>query len=400
MLAARTQPNRALRSLPLLARAASSSSPAPTPTPAPTPPPPAKKKPAQPRVPPGFLPSMGPSKLPTSLPPSYMLGPRTPYTADKISPDIERLRGIAPEDVPKDFRDVKRPVTLPRWMHPWLMRVVPYLGYYSPRMTAIREASWMYRGIARRVMEEDEFLTVDCRLPPTFNTWFMVTNLYVWLLTTRLRALPPPHGRNFVQALVDHFFQDAEDRMRIILTPRCPERVLRTHLITAREQWSGMTLALDCGLVLGDMQLAGAVWRNIFDARGGKEVHVPGGGWEKNKNKLPKPEATVALENDLQAMRAAELELPRLLYCFVAFVRREIVRLEGVSDEKVLVSEVGEWSWVDDRAERIDIGRWEEEKGNEWEVEKVVSLPAGRGSQESPASSEMGDKSASGAPVP
>ena len=39
----------------------------------------------------------------------------------------------------------------------------------------------------------------ECRLPPTFQTWFTVTNLHVWLLTVRFRALPPPYGDNFVQ---------------------------------------------------------------------------------------------------------------------------------------------------------------------------------------------------------
>lgn len=42
-------------------------------------------------------------------------------------------------------------------------------------------------------------LDVECRLPSTFQTWFTVTNLHVWLLTVRFRALPPPYGDNFVQ---------------------------------------------------------------------------------------------------------------------------------------------------------------------------------------------------------
>ncbi|KZT60556.1 hypothetical protein CALCODRAFT_492352 [Calocera cornea HHB12733] len=365
----------------------------------PAPSPPKPKRPAQPRVPPGFLPSLGPSRLPSHP------APRAPYTPSQLSPDIERLSNVPESERPKDFQNVKRPMVVPQWMLPWVMKVVPFMGYYSPKMTAIRETRWMYRGIARRVMQEDEFFTNDCRLPQTFNTWFLITNLYVWLLTTRLRALPPPHGRNFVQELVNHFFQDAEDRMRIILTPRCPERVLRTHLITAREQWMGMTLALDSGLVMGDVQLAGAVWRNIFDARGGKEAHVPGVVWAKQK--LPRPEAMVALEADTEALHAAELELPRLLFLWVAFARREVKRLEGVEDEKVMVSEIGEWGTIDDGQEVLSIEKWEREKGEEWEVESVVKLPAGKGQQrqgeaqeESPVSSERADKSASGAPVP
>ncbi|EJT98266.1 hypothetical protein DACRYDRAFT_24724 [Dacryopinax primogenitus] len=343
---------------------------------------------------------MGPSKLPSSLPPDYVLGPREVYRPDRVSPDIERLKDVPQEEIPKDFRKVKRPLSLPRWLHPLVVKVVPYLGYYSPKMTAIRETRWLYRGIARRVMEEDEFFTNECRLPPTFQTWFLITNLYVWMLTTRLRALPSPHGKNFVQELVNHYFQDAEDRMRIILTPRCPERILRTHLIDCRSQWAGMTLALDLGLIGSDVQLAGALWRNVFDARGGKEVHVPGAKWTYHR--FPAAEATLALEADQELKQAAELELPRLLYLWTAFVRREVKRLEAIKDEDVLVSQIGNWGSIDDGSESIRIDKWEEEKGEDWEVEKVVKLPAGDGPQveDSPVSSKTEDKSASGAPVP
>src|ERR1700722_19874531 len=59
----------------------------------------------------------------------------------------------------------------------------------------------------------------DCHLPPTFQSWFTITNLHIWLLTVRLRALPPPHGNYFVQSLIDHFFLDVEDRIRAVLQP-------------------------------------------------------------------------------------------------------------------------------------------------------------------------------------
>ena len=49
-----------------------------------------------------------------------------------------------------------------------------------------------------------------------------MTNLHVWLLTVRLRALPTPHGQNYVQGLIDHFFIDIEDRVRAVLQPVSP----------------------------------------------------------------------------------------------------------------------------------------------------------------------------------
>ena len=59
----------------------------------------------------------------------------------------------------------------------------------------------------------------ECALPPTFQSWFTVTNLHVWLLTVRLRSLLAPHGLNHIQGLIDHFFQDVEERVRTVLQP-------------------------------------------------------------------------------------------------------------------------------------------------------------------------------------
>jgi hypothetical protein len=62
-----------------------------------------------------------------------------------------------------------------------------------------------------------------CDLPPTFQSWFTITNLHVWLLTVRLRALPQPHGTNHIQGLIDHFFLDVEDRIRPFSNPSTPK---------------------------------------------------------------------------------------------------------------------------------------------------------------------------------
>ncbi|EIW77645.1 hypothetical protein CONPUDRAFT_108902 [Coniophora puteana RWD-64-598 SS2] len=94
------------------------------------------------------------------------------------------------------------------------------LGYGSPQQFSNRRALALYNTLcATRVDEESAFWLEKCALPPTFQTWFTITNLHVWLLTVRLRALPSPHGRAHVQGLIDHFFQDTEERVRAVLQP-------------------------------------------------------------------------------------------------------------------------------------------------------------------------------------
>lgn len=67
-------------------------------------------------------------------------------------------------------------------------------------------------------------------LPPTFQSWFVITNLHVWLATVRFRALPASHGRHFVQGLIDHFFFDVEDRLRAVLGKKTPERLVTRNM--------------------------------------------------------------------------------------------------------------------------------------------------------------------------
>lgn len=196
------------------------------------------------------------------------------------------------------------------------------LGYGSSRQVAARRALALYEWLCVGRAEEDrEFWAQECHLPPTFQSWFTVTNLHVWVLTTRLRALPAPHAQAHIQGLIDHFFLDVEDRIRQVLQPqskppqelsgtpehaaapttasataparptpfygaaptldapngasasqkrgRAPEALVTKQMKIFREQWAGLGVALDLALAQGsDAALAAAMWRNLLGARG------------------------------------------------------------------------------------------------------------------------------------
>lgn len=105
------------------------------------------------------------------------------------------------------------------------------MGYGSPMQVAARRSFNMYTHLCvPRADEEDVFwlngeyylvsyllycmvdirlrtltneffsFTTECHLPPTFQSWFTIANLHVWLLTVRLRALPKPEADYFIQA--------------------------------------------------------------------------------------------------------------------------------------------------------------------------------------------------------
>lgn len=131
-----------------------------------------------------------------------------------------------------------------------------------------------------------------------------------------------------MQGLIDHFFQDVDERLRAVLQPgvlpprssssnissttedgshyphssfytipspladkstfpsakayqeavklqkrsRAPEKLITRQMKIFKEQWAGMGMSLDLGLIRGDAEMAAAVWRNLLGARGASGI--------------------------------------------------------------------------------------------------------------------------------
>jgi cytochrome b pre-mRNA-processing protein 3 len=142
-----------------------------------------------------------------------------------------------------------------------------------------------------------------------------------------------------------------------------------------KEQWAGMGMAFDLGLVKGDMDMAGAVWRNLLGARGARGVVFPNSSPSPSsprttgKTELPAPAQTTfrrsinlvggsdspvkelekrGLENEEArddgsgvhdfAPEEADryVKYPEVMYQVVGYVRRELSRLDRVPDEELL----------------------------------------------------------------
>ena len=230
--------------------------------------------------------------------------------------------------------------------------------------------------------------TSACDLPPTFQSWFTITNLHIWLLTVRLRALPPPQGANHIQGLIDHFFLDIEDRIRDVLQPtdsetppqtdfyaapptsnsestapvqkkrgRAPDRLVKQQMQIMKEQWAGLGMSLDLGLAMGDAEMAGAVWRNFLGARGARGIpYDTSPGFRRSINPLTGGKMSAArlklLERGFESEEAKDdnsgvadyskdqldkyVAYPETIADIVGYIHRELKRLEGISDDDVL----------------------------------------------------------------
>ncbi|TXT10929.1 hypothetical protein VHUM_01680 [Vanrija humicola] len=248
--------------------------------------------------------------------------------------------------------------------------VARIMGYNSKASTAIRETGRMMRGVVEAVEADRAFWYETCNLPPTYQSFFQLHLLYVLLLVVRLRALPASaHGaathpipepldssapqqpashvhpassglqlgkashETYPLELLNHFFELAESQMRMVLGKGERERVITKYMDEMGEQWKGASTGLDYIIGLGlsesaeeaasaDVELASWAWRNLFASRG-----------------LTPPTGEAAPGDELAFITQLEL--------VVRFVRRELSRLDAVSDEDVLNGNIGAWGRVE-----------------------------------------------------
>jgi cytochrome b pre-mRNA-processing protein 3 len=117
--------------------------------------------------------------------------------------------------------------------------------------------------------EDKEFFNMACGLPESFQSWFLITQLHVWLCMVRLKG-EDIAGKNLSQALFDCFIDDVEDHIRVIgiTSGSLIARSMRELL----SQFYGMNLAYDEGASSNnDAVLAAALWRNLFVMKGKPE---------------------------------------------------------------------------------------------------------------------------------
>ncbi|KAI9567153.1 ubiquinol-cytochrome C chaperone-domain-containing protein [Boletus coccyginus] len=270
------------------------------------------------------------------------VGPECPTTSSLTYPITCLLSTIkaAPRASGKEQSWLTHRVEANPALHAIFLGFTRALGYSSPKRLANRRALHMYNALK------------ECALPPTFQSWFTVTNLHVWLLTVRLRALPAPHRLNHTQGLIDHFFQDVEERARAVLQPG---NLITRHMKIFKEQWAGMGMSMDFGLVRGDAEKAAAIWRNLLGGRGARGI-PPSWGFRRSVNLVGGLVENVE-KMDVDAEETRDdwsgvydfdgnesdryIAYPELMETLVVHLRCEAQRLEQIPTES---------SW--------DLGRW------------------------------------------
>ncbi|KAI9144212.1 ubiquinol-cytochrome C chaperone-domain-containing protein [Paraphysoderma sedebokerense] len=151
---------------------------------------------------------------------------------------------------------------IPEWKQNLALKVGKWLGYYRKEPKLIRHTLYLYQGCKDQTEKNVEWVLKNGELPDTFQTWFSLSLVHIWLLMVRLRA-EGPVGKEYIQGVVDHFFRDMEDRLWAMGIKQ--QSIISRSLKEFLSMFYGGVLAFDEGLGSeNDIVLGAAVWRNLF----------------------------------------------------------------------------------------------------------------------------------------
>lgn len=132
-------------------------------------------------------------------------------------------------------------------------------GFYFKNTILLKSAKTIYECCVEGVNYEDFYEA--CHMPDTFQSWFLVNQLHVWMCLVRLKV-EGKDGRFVYRKLVEIMWQDVEERMKVMGVD--DSSVRRESLRELVENFYGLIFAYDEGLLSHDRVLAAALWRNMF----------------------------------------------------------------------------------------------------------------------------------------
>jgi len=98
-------------------------------------------------------------------------------------------------------------------------------------------------------------------MPDTFYSWFLVTELHVWMLSSRIMT-EGEYGMEVRNALVEALWQDCELRAKAIGDQASSVR--SKQILQISEEFQAALFIYDEGLLGGDKELANALYRRFF----------------------------------------------------------------------------------------------------------------------------------------
>ncbi|PVU93495.1 hypothetical protein BB561_003259 [Smittium simulii] len=171
---------------------------------------------------------------------------QTPIEHTKVTPKIE----LTANAQPKTFS------TAATFLRRFFKRL-------APQYQALEIGKNIFQACQRNPQEFVDFWHKKANMPETFQSWFSVSLLYVWLCSVRLRAESKELAPFVKQQLIDNFFNLAEQKIRAQGIKS--GKIVNDTLKDLHSCYLGMFVSFDQGFVSSDALLAAAVWRNVLN---------------------------------------------------------------------------------------------------------------------------------------
>ena len=144
---------------------------------------------------------------------------------------------------------------------PWFAssRLFQPLGH---RAKVVRCALALYEACVHRV--DYHSIYEACRMPDTLQSWFLVNSLHVWFCLVRLKA-EGGEGRLVYKQLVQALWADIRQRMKAMGINSPTDTKIGMEQLS--QQFFGLIVAFDEGLLSDDMILASSLWWNLFSEK-------------------------------------------------------------------------------------------------------------------------------------
>ena len=120
-------------------------------------------------------------------------------------------------------------------------------------------------------------------MPDTFYSWFLITEIHVWLLGARLMA-EGDEGKLVRNSMIEALWVDCDTRAKALGDMSTSAR--GKHIVAIAEEFQAALFIYDEGLASSDMALASALWRRFF-----MSMHELG----EDETPLPDPEKLLLL---------------------------------------------------------------------------------------------------------
>nr|XP_045597589.1 ubiquinol-cytochrome-c reductase complex assembly factor 1-like [Procambarus clarkii] len=141
-----------------------------------------------------------------------------------------------------------------------LKKMLKKIGWFDYSKYKLKRSGYLLYGNACDRALASDFFRV-CDLPDTFYSWFLVTELHIWMLMVRLMA-EGEEGRYTRNSLIEALWEDCDARSKKLGS--LAQSVRQEQMQSIGSSFQAALFAYDEGLMSDDRVLASALWRRLF----------------------------------------------------------------------------------------------------------------------------------------